>query len=325
MPSLLGMLLASRDRRSENIRILPVIVSELEFRDVQGHIFAAHFVERADYAALEDRPEAFDGLCVDRANDILPSRMVNSRVWVILIERIVAWILIRAKQADPVRHRFADERSEGSGIHVRDYPCDHIALAANRADDWSFAGTDATCSAAAAPFIQMPVLCQAAHESFIDLDNSAEFINVLHESGSDLMAHEPSGPVRSEAHIAIYLQSAHSFLARKHEMDHAEPLPQWLICILENCASDMREAVVSGGRGAFVAQPVPLHCAVLLNLRVATPRAGYAFRPAAPGEVGATSIFVGEGLFPLGDGHLVDWLGLFGAGHIGSPSLQETI
>jgi hypothetical protein len=27
----------------------------------------------------------------------------------------------------------------------------------------------------------------------------------------------------------------------------------------------------------------------------------------------------------LGDGHLVDGLGLFGAGHIGSPSQQEPI
>jgi hypothetical protein len=33
--------------------------------------------------------------------------MINGRVWVILIERIVAGILIGAKQADLVRHRFA--------------------------------------------------------------------------------------------------------------------------------------------------------------------------------------------------------------------------
>src|SRR3984893_1288299 len=82
--------LTSRDRRSENVRVLSVIIAELELGNIEWHIFAAHFVECADHAALENRPEAFDGLGVDCANDILPSRMVNSRVWIILIERIVA-------------------------------------------------------------------------------------------------------------------------------------------------------------------------------------------------------------------------------------------
>ena len=99
----------------------------------------------------------------------------------------------------------------------------------------------------------MPILGQAAYESFIDFNNSAELIDVLHESGSDLMAHEPRGPVRSKAHIAIDLQGAHAFLARKHEMDHAEPLPQRFVRILENSPGDMRKAVVSSGRRAFVA------------------------------------------------------------------------
>jgi hypothetical protein len=249
--------------------------------------------------------------------------MVNSHVWVILIERIVAGILIGAKQANFMGDGFADERGESGGIHIRDHARDNIALAADGAYDWSFTGANAAGSAAAA-LIPMPVLGQATNESFIDFDNSAELIDVLHESGSDLVAHEPSSPVRSEAHIAIDLQSAHAFLAREHEMDHAEPLPQGLVCVLENRSGDMRETVVSGGRRAFVAQPIPLHCAVLLDLHIATTRASYAFRPAATGEIGATRILVRKRFFPLGDGHLVDWLGLFSAGHIGSPSQHRS-
>jgi hypothetical protein len=318
-------LLASLDRRSENIRILPVIVAELELRDIERHIFAAHLVERTDYAALEDRPEAFDGLSMDCADDVLASRVVNGRVWIILAERIVARISIGAKQADFMRHRFADEGGESGGIHVRDHARNDVALAADRADDWSFTGADAAGATASAAFIPMPVLGQPADESFIDFDNSAELINVLHESGSDLMAHEPRGPIRAKAHVTIDLQCAHAFFAREHEVDNAEPLPQRLVRVFENRSGDMGEAVVSSGRRAFVAQPIPLHCTVLLYLHVATPRAGYAFRPAATGEIGATSIFVRESLFPLGDGHLVNWLWLFRAGHIGSPSQQEPI
>ena len=87
---------------------------------------------------------------MDCVNDILASRMVNSRVWVVIIERIVATPLIGAKQADFVGDRFADERGESIRYYVRDYPRDHIPLAADRAHDWSFAGADTPGSTAAA-------------------------------------------------------------------------------------------------------------------------------------------------------------------------------
>jgi hypothetical protein len=76
----------SVDRRSENVRVLPVVIAELEFGDIERHIFPAHFVKCADHAALEDRPEAFDGLRVDRANDVLASGVVNGGVWEIFVE-----------------------------------------------------------------------------------------------------------------------------------------------------------------------------------------------------------------------------------------------
>jgi hypothetical protein len=71
------VLLASLNRRSENISVLPIIIAELKFGNIERHIFSAHFVERADYAALEDRPEALDGLSMNRANDILAIRMID--------------------------------------------------------------------------------------------------------------------------------------------------------------------------------------------------------------------------------------------------------
>jgi hypothetical protein len=49
---------ASRDGGSENVRVLPIIVAELELGNIERHVFAAYFVERADNTALEDRPEA---------------------------------------------------------------------------------------------------------------------------------------------------------------------------------------------------------------------------------------------------------------------------
>jgi hypothetical protein len=65
------MTLAFFDRHSEDVRVQAIIIAELEFSDIERHVFSAHFVECADYAAFEDRPEAFDGLCMDGADDVL--------------------------------------------------------------------------------------------------------------------------------------------------------------------------------------------------------------------------------------------------------------
>jgi hypothetical protein len=54
----------SINRRSEDVLVLPIVITELEFGNIERHIFSAHLIERADYAALDDRPEAFDGLRV---------------------------------------------------------------------------------------------------------------------------------------------------------------------------------------------------------------------------------------------------------------------
>jgi hypothetical protein len=60
------MTLAAAHRCSEYIGIESIIVSELKFRDIQQHIFCAHFVERHDHAPLEARPETRNRVGVDR-------------------------------------------------------------------------------------------------------------------------------------------------------------------------------------------------------------------------------------------------------------------
>ena len=50
----------SLDRRPEDVCVVAVIVAELELGNIEGHVLAAHLVERADDAALEDAPEAFN-------------------------------------------------------------------------------------------------------------------------------------------------------------------------------------------------------------------------------------------------------------------------
>lgn len=65
-PLVTGFLTFS-NRRSEDIRVEAIVITELELGHIEGHILFAHLVESADNAALEDRPEAFDGLRVLQA------------------------------------------------------------------------------------------------------------------------------------------------------------------------------------------------------------------------------------------------------------------
>jgi hypothetical protein len=54
----ISSILTSINCVSEDIRVPPIVITELELCNIERHIFPAHFVERADAAALEDRPEA---------------------------------------------------------------------------------------------------------------------------------------------------------------------------------------------------------------------------------------------------------------------------
>jgi hypothetical protein len=78
------MVLASPNCCPEDVRILTVVIAELELGDIQRHILPAHFVECSGDATLEDRPEAFDGLSVDRADHILAVGMINDPLFLFI-------------------------------------------------------------------------------------------------------------------------------------------------------------------------------------------------------------------------------------------------
>ena len=88
----------SCNRRAEDVRVLPVIIAKLELRDVQRQILFADLVKAANDAAFDDRPEAFDCLGVNRADNILLFGMVNDRVGIVFAEVLITDPLIGAEQ-----------------------------------------------------------------------------------------------------------------------------------------------------------------------------------------------------------------------------------
>ena len=57
---------ASLDRHPANIFVLPIVVPELEFRNIERQILGRYLVERAHDPALQDRPESLDGVGMGR-------------------------------------------------------------------------------------------------------------------------------------------------------------------------------------------------------------------------------------------------------------------
>jgi hypothetical protein len=314
---------ASFDRRSENVRVLPIVIAELELGNIERHIFAADFVETSDDTALEDAPEAFDGLSVDCADDVLAFRMVNGGVREVFVKAIVASPLIGAKQADFIGNGFAHEGFQRGGLDICDYAGNNVSLAADSADDWRFAGTDAASSTPAAAFVPMPVFGQTADESFIYLDNSAELINVFHQGNTNLVAHFPCGLVRTEPHVTHDLQCAHALLAGEHQVDDAIPVTKRFVSVLKDRPGNVGEPISCVG-GALRALPMPRHCRDLTADLCTTARAADTFWPTSPNEIGAARIFVREHFLELCDRKLMDWLWLF-ACHGALPSDYERI
>ena len=179
---------ASADRRSENVRIFAVIIAELELRNIQRKILFADVMEGADHAALEDRPEAFNRIGVNRANNVIAARMVNSDVLrKFFIQVLIADPLIRNQQANLMRDGFIHEAFKRDGADVLNNAGNDIALAANGTNNNGFTGTNAA-SSTTAPTV-MPVFGFAADKSFVNLDNAAKFFEFLiGQRGANAMA-----------------------------------------------------------------------------------------------------------------------------------------
>lgn len=299
---------APLNRRAENVRIAPMVVAELKFRDVQRHIFGADLVERAHDAALEDRPEAFNRIGVHCADNVALGA-VHHGLPVVFLQVVVNLVFICRENADIGRNHFANEMLCGILGDAAQSAGDHIALAADSADHWRFTGP---CAArfAVVFLIPMPVGVFAANPCFVNFDNAAQLGFRLDKSGADFVAHGMRGPVRAEAHYALDLQGANSLFAGQHQMHDAEPLAQGLVRVLEDGPGDMREAVALSG--ASVALPFESHRADRKHFDVSTARAGNAARPAASNEILRAGLFIGERRFELRDCHLMNWAGATG-------------
>jgi hypothetical protein len=316
------MQLAFPNGLSENIRIFPVVVPELKFGNVERQILFADLVECSDHPTLNQRPEPFNRIRVNSADDIFATRMVDCRVRKLFAEVFVADPLIGHEQTYFVGNRLADETFKRDGLDISDDAGNDVALAPNCASDDCLPRT--ACSAASVTaLVFMPVLGEAADESLVNLDNTAEFLRVFDQSGPDLVAHFPSGLVGAEPHIPLNLERAHALLAGQHQMDDAKPLSEGFIRVLEDRSGDDGEPIASGAAwSAFGALPMPFAGRQIIDSRITATRAADAFGPSASLQIGFAGVLIREQFLELRDTQLMNWFWTLGHGR--SPDVQAT-
>ena len=77
---------------------LPIVIAELELGNIERQVFFADLVESANNAALHDGPKAFDGVGVDRADDMFASLVANEAMIEAIADAPIARVLVGAEQ-----------------------------------------------------------------------------------------------------------------------------------------------------------------------------------------------------------------------------------
>jgi len=104
---------------SENVGVHAVVIAPRKLCDVQGEIFAADLVECAHDTALEDAPEAFDRVGVDRTDNVILRVMPDGMVRIVGGEFAVGRMLISREKRAFVGNNLANETTSHRPQHIR--------------------------------------------------------------------------------------------------------------------------------------------------------------------------------------------------------------
>ena len=261
----------------------------------------------AHYAALQDRPKAFNRIRMNRSDYVLLRMMPDRVVWIVGRQTAVGGMLVRVEKANLGRNAFADEFLETFRLGVLDDAGHDVTLALGRADHDGLAG--AFAATAATPLIPMLVLVLPTDIGFIDFDDAHELAEFLvSQSSPNAMAHMPSGAIGAEAHCPINLMGGNAFLARQHHVNDTEPVAQADVGILED-GPDQNGKAVGRALPTFHALPLEGHGFEFADMVGVATRTANTNRPAVMLQVSLAGIIGRESRFPLAHCHLMNSLG----------------
>ncbi len=286
---------ASCYRRSENVRVLAVIVAERKLVQVQGQILLADVVEAAHDAALEQRPEALDIVGMHFAAHILVLGVLHRAVReTARLQIVIAAVLVGRDQRYALADRIAHEPIQSSRVCVFDDLADHVTLAADSADHRGLSAHAGDVLL----LVPVAVLIFAAQGGFVHFDDPHQLLEiVVAHTGAEPMADIPSGMRRgalAKEHSAD-LARRHTFQALEHRIKNAEPNEQGDVRVLKDRPDQYREAI---GRivqvGLVAAEPIERAGLRGIDLFVSALRAlHFTVGPAAIRKVLSAGFFIG--------------------------------
>ena len=298
-----GATSATRYDSFERIFCAARIVAELELADIQRQIGFAGLVKRADNASLQQRREAFDILRMHCPDDILSFGVADDRVRVSRRKTTIADPFICHQQSHLFGDSFSSERLQCRAIDAIDNLSNDLASAADRADDWFLARTDATRSGALEALANVTVLGEAADEGFVNLylaEQHLPLVAVPH-TNTDAVAHIPCRLVGASPDHPVDLVGTHALLGVVHQKRDLKPLDERVFGVLEDRSGDHRKPIAILVAG--FAEPVERTALDGPYLCISAARAMDTIRPATRDEIRFAVVFGLEPGEEIGEFH----------------------
>jgi len=235
---------------SKDVVIVPIIESELKFREVQRQVLPADVVVGADNAALQEAPEILDVVRVNLTANVFLGPVINCFVATNVIRHplAIACTHVSRDQIHFLRNGLVDEAIERVDARILNDLTDDIALARDRADDGGLAGVGRAAAAILLAGFPVPVFLFAADVGFVHFNDSHELLELrIFHRRPQPMAHIPSRLVCTASDLPLNLESADALLAVKDLPENLEPSLERILGVLENRPADDAEAVVLAG------------------------------------------------------------------------------
>jgi hypothetical protein len=281
---------------SEDIGVFPVVVPELKFVQIKRQILLTDIVVRPDNAPLEQRPEAFDVVCVDVTANVLILRMLDGfvRKSTRCLQVVIAAMVIGRYKAHTITNGFTDETVQRRCVGLLNNLTNDVTLAGYRPNNGDFSAQAGDVLL----FVPMAVLVFSTKTHLIDFDDAHKLLKIIvPHTGTEPVAHKPCGMSRgtfAEIH-APNLTRGYALETLEHGVKHLEPRQDRDVGILENRPDQNREAIRIGVLVGFsAALPRERASRALVYFNVPADRALRTCRPSPHGQIESASFFVGK-------------------------------
>src|SRR5437899_241174 len=97
----------------EHVWMLPVVMPEGKFVEIEWQIVLRHFMECPHDAAFDERPEAIKVIGMDVAVDVFAHGVAHDLVRETCVQHAIAWVFIRGDQIDLLRDCLMNKPRQG--------------------------------------------------------------------------------------------------------------------------------------------------------------------------------------------------------------------